>query len=131
MAAVHHDFGYKVDDGRGRLFGLEFREDVALVVRLAGRLARYETKTPIRADRHSSFVALRPPTIVRIQAAVGDGRHGIVSAEEQLSFVVRQRYTLTGHLKVHDGSRWKRFGEEFSDSSYDSLRSGEGLCVDG
>ena len=40
----HHDFGDKVDDGRGRLFSLQLGEDVALVVRFAGRFPGYETE---------------------------------------------------------------------------------------
>lgn len=34
----HHNFGDKVDDGRGRLFGFQLGKNVALVIRFAGRL---------------------------------------------------------------------------------------------
>ena len=40
----HHDFGDKVDDGRGRLLGFQLGENVALVVGLARRFSSDKSK---------------------------------------------------------------------------------------
>lgn len=44
VGAAHHDLVDEVDDRRGRLLGLQFREYVALVVGLVGWLAGHESE---------------------------------------------------------------------------------------
>lgn len=49
LASTHHDFGDKVDNGRGRLVGVKLSEEVAGVVRGAALLPGHKAEEPTGA----------------------------------------------------------------------------------
>lgn len=51
LASTQHDLGDKVDDGRGRLVGVQLSEEVAGVVRGAALLPGHEAKEPAGAGK--------------------------------------------------------------------------------
>lgn len=103
LARTQHDLGDEVDDGGGRLVGVELSEEVAGVVCAATLLPGHE------AEELSRGASLRfhPLPFLWIQVTEGDGVEGVVSSEEELSLVIGQCDSLGRHLEVNNGGSWR------------------------
>lgn len=129
---VKKNFLSEWDNSRCGLSCFEFAEDMALIVRRRRRFLGDKRKNVLVFDGHVRVLHVNAPAmVVRVESKVCDAVAWVVFAEEQLSWVIRQRYSLWSDFNMNFGRfrQWSTL-KQHTNRFANCLRSRQRFRVD-